>query len=77
MADTGKKRSLTEGEKRTLREKVRDYIRRRFRGEQAPPPGDPYANVGAPLRRGPKGRSGAAVAEIEDDSYKSFLSRKQ
>ena len=59
MADAADERSLSE--------KVRDYIRRFLGGKQAPPPGDPYANVLAPLRRGPKGRSGAAVAEIEDD----------
>jgi hypothetical protein len=39
-------------------------------------PGDPYANVPAPVRRGPKGRSGAAVAEIEDDSFRSFPPRR-
>jgi hypothetical protein len=33
------------------------------------PPADPYAYTMAPLRRGPKGRSGSAVAETEDDSY--------
>jgi hypothetical protein len=68
MADVGKKRSL--------REKVRHYIRRFFGGKPAPPPGDPYANVPAPLRRGPKGRSGAAVAEVENDSYRSFPPRR-
>jgi len=31
--------------------------------------------VMAPVRRGPTGRSGAAVAEIEDDSYRSFPPR--
>ena len=41
-----------------------------------PPPGDPYAYTMAPLRRGPTGRSGAAVAEIEDDSYQSFPPRR-
>lgn len=63
------------GEKRSLMKKVKDSIR----------PGDPYAYVTAPrflrgeqtpLRRGPKGRSGAAVAEIEDDSDRSFPPRK-
>lgn len=37
--------------------------------------GDPYAYVMAPVRRGPKGRSGAAVADIEDDSFRSFPPR--
>jgi hypothetical protein len=39
-------------------------------------PGDPYAYVMAPVRRGPKGRSGAAVAEIEEESFRSFLPRR-
>ncbi len=34
----------------------------------AEPSGEPFANVPASLRRGPKGRSGAvAVAESDDD----------
>jgi hypothetical protein len=41
------------------------------------PPGDPHAYAMAPLRRGPKGRSGAAVAEVEDDSYRAFPPRQQ
>jgi hypothetical protein len=40
------------------------------------PPLDPFADRLVPVRRGPKGRSGAAVAEPEDDSYGSFLPRK-
>jgi hypothetical protein len=28
------------------------------------------------VRRGPKGRSGAAVAEIEEESFRSFLPRR-
>jgi len=39
-------------------------------------PGDPYAYVMAPVRRGPKGRSGAAVAEIEEESFRSFPPRR-
>ena len=45
-------------------------------GKKAAPPGDPHAYVMAPVRRGPKGRSGAAVAEVEEDSYKSFPPRQ-
>jgi hypothetical protein len=48
---------------------------RRLRRKQPPPPADPCAYVPAPLRRGPKGRSGAAVAEIEEDSFQSFPPR--
>jgi hypothetical protein len=40
-------------------------------------PDDPHAYKFAPVRRGPKGRSGAAVAEPEDDSYRAFPPRKQ
>jgi hypothetical protein len=59
----------------SLMKKLSDYLRRFLRGKQTPP-GDPYAYVTAPLRRGPKGRSGAAIAEIEDDSYRSFPPRR-
>jgi hypothetical protein len=40
------------------------------------PPGDPYAYRMAPVRRGPKARSGAAVAEPEDDSYRAYPPRR-
>jgi len=53
---------------------VLDFLKRLL-GKRSSPPGDPYAYAMAPLRRGPKGRSGAAVAEIEDDSYQSFPPR--
>jgi len=59
---------------RSIMQALMDQLRRILRKKQ-PPEGDPYANVGAPLHRGPKGRSGAAVAEIEDDSYYSFPPR--
>ena len=52
-----------------------DFFKRLI-GRKPAQPGDPYAYVTAPLRRGPKGRSGAAVAEIEDDSYQSFPPRR-
>ncbi|MGB2602031.1 MAG: hypothetical protein WBC78_00440 [Candidatus Sulfotelmatobacter sp.] len=50
---------------------------RRLLGKQPPQlPGDPYADQMAPVRRGPKGRSGAAaVAEPEEDSYRAFPPR--
>ena len=53
---------------------AREYYRR-LRKKRSPPPADPYAYTMAPLRRGPKGRSGAAVAEIEEDSFQSFPPR--
>jgi hypothetical protein len=54
---------------------VLETLRRIFRKKPASPD-DPYAYVMAPLRRGPKGRSGTAIAEIEDDSYHSFPPRR-
>jgi hypothetical protein len=62
--------------KRSLMKKLRDQILRLLR-KKSPPEGDPYAYVTAPLRRGPKGRSGAAVAEIEEDSDRTFPPRRQ
>jgi hypothetical protein len=59
------------GEKRSRFRAVLDFLKRLL-GKKPAAPGDPYAYVMAPVRRGPKGRSGAAVAEIEDDSHQSF-----
>lgn len=67
MADVGEKRNR-------LRELL-ERLKRLF-GHKPAAPGDPYAYVTAPVGRGPKGRSGAAVAEIEDDSYRSYPPRK-
>jgi hypothetical protein len=63
------------GEKPSRFRVVLDLLKRLL-GEKPAPPGDPYAYVTAPLRRGPKGRSGAAVAEIEEDSFQSFPPRR-
>lgn len=49
---------------------------KRLLGRKPAAPGDPYAYVMAPVRRGPEGRSGAAVAEIEEDSFRSFPPRR-
>jgi hypothetical protein len=68
------------GEKRSRFRLVLDSLKRLLGKKPAPPAdpyADPYAYVTAPLRRGPKGRSGAAVAEIEEDSYRAFPPRKQ
>jgi hypothetical protein len=63
---------------RSLMKELRDQLRRILRKKSPPEPeADPYAYVTAPLRRGPKGRSGAAVAEIEDDSYRAYPPRRQ
>jgi hypothetical protein len=72
MPDNAKKPSLV----KTLTDSIRRILRRES------PPGDPHAYVTAPLRHGPKGRSGAAVAEIpiaeiEDDSFRMFPPRRQ
>jgi hypothetical protein len=65
-------------EKRSRFRLVLDLLKRLL-GKKPAPPGDPYAYVTAPLRRGPKGRSGAAVVEIEEDSCQTFqkLSRNE
>ena len=62
---------MAEEQKRSRFRMVLDFLKRLL-GKKPTQPGDPYAYVMAPVRRGPKGRSGAAVAEIEDDSYRSF-----
>jgi hypothetical protein len=64
-----------EKQRRSLMKRLKDALRRLLGKKPSPPPADPYAYSMAPLRRGPKGRGGAAVAEIEDDSYRSFPPR--
>ena len=61
---------------RSLRQKFGDFLRWFFRGK-AEPPADPYADKFAPVRRGPKGRSGAAVAEPEEEINSFFPPRRQ
>lgn len=59
-------------EKRSRWQTMLDFLRKLF-GKNPAAPGDPYAYVTAPVRRGPKGRSGAAVAEIEEeDTFKRY-----
>ena len=65
---------MSDGEKQSRFKLLIEFLKRLL-GRKAAPPGDPYAYAMAPLRRGPKGRSGAAVAEIEDDSFRSFSPR--
>jgi hypothetical protein len=67
MADTGTRRN---------RFRIVLELLKRLLGQKPAAPGDPHSYVMAPVRRGPKGRSGAAVAEIEDDSFRSFPPRK-
>ena len=54
---------------------VLDFVRRLFGKEPPSAPGDPYAYRMAPLRNSPRGRSGAAVAEPEEDCYRAFPPR--
>jgi hypothetical protein len=69
---------MVDGEnKKSLMKRFQDLARRILGRKPSPPPADPYAYRMAPVRRGPKGRSGAAVAEIEDDSHRSFTPRRQ
>ena len=56
--------------KRGRLQRLVDWLRRLRNAEKAEPPtpGDPYAYRLAPVRRGPKGRSGAAaVAEPDEE----------
>jgi hypothetical protein len=55
---------------------ILDFLKRLL-GKKPAPPADPYAYAMAPLRRGPTGRSGSAVAELEEDSYRSFTPRRK
>ena len=66
MTEAGDRRSRFRG--------VLDFLKRLL-GRKPAAPGDPYAYVMAPVRRGPRGRSGAAVAEMEEDSFRSFPPR--
>ena len=61
------------GGKRSRFRVMLEFLKRLLRRK---PPSDPYAHVMAPVSRGPKGRSGAAVAEIKDESYRSFPPRR-
>jgi hypothetical protein len=70
-------READDKEKLGIWKELMDQLRRILRKKQKPPEGDPYAYVGAPLRRGPSSRSGAAVAETEDDSYRSYPPRQR
>ncbi len=66
---------MAEEQKRSRFSIVIDFLKRLL-GKKPTQPGDPYAYAMAPVRRGPKGRSGAAVADIEDDSFESFPPRR-
>ena len=61
---------------RSKLQRVKDLLRRIFR-RKPKSPGDPYADRLVPVKGGPKGRSGAAVAEPEDYSFQSFPPRNR
>jgi hypothetical protein len=44
-----------------------DRLKRLFGRKPDPEPDDPYAYSMAPLRRPPRGKSGAAVADVEEE----------
>jgi hypothetical protein len=50
---------------KTALKRVLDIFKRLFR--RKPEPEDPFAYRMAPLRRPPRDRSGAAVAELDDE----------
>lgn len=51
---------------RRLQTRLIELLKRR-RNRPRPEPEDPYAYRMAPLRRPPHGRSGAAVAELDEE----------
>jgi hypothetical protein len=59
--------------RRSLFQALKDLLRRLRRKQ---PPADPYSDRLVPVLRGPRGRSGAAVAEPEEESYAFFPARK-
>ena len=68
-----KKRDRSASYLKRLMDRLKLLLRRR----PDPEPEDPYAYSMAPLRRPPQGRSGAAVAEIEDDEHHDFPPRQR
>jgi len=63
-------------EKASIIRKLLERIARLLRRKPKPEPEDPYAYRTAPLRRPPRDRSGAAVAELgEEDENRSFQPR--
>jgi hypothetical protein len=63
-------------DKRSRLKALIDFLRRRFGKKPPHSPADPFAYVMAPLRSGPRGRSGSAVAEPEDDSFRAYPPRR-
>jgi hypothetical protein len=64
------------GGKRSRFMRILESLRRLLGKKPPQTPGDPYSYRMAPILRGPRGRSGAAVAEPEDDSYRQLPPRQ-
>ena len=63
--------------RRSKLEHLKDFLRRFFRRKPKSPE-DPYAYSAVPIERNPRGRSGAAVAELpEENSFPIFPPRRQ
>ena len=65
--------------KTRLRSRIRIAIDRLRRWWKKEPdlPADPFANRMAPVRRGPRGRSGAAVAEPDEEFFTDARARRR
>lgn len=51
----------------SLFRQILQHLKNLFRRKPEPEPEDPYAYRMAPVKRPPHGRSGAAVAELDED----------
>jgi hypothetical protein len=62
-----------------LKYRLRRALGRWRRGWKREPdlPADPFANRMAPVRRGPRGRSGAAVAEPDEEFFTDAQSQRR
>ena len=60
-------------DRKSLFRKMRDWFRRKRQEPQGPPD---FSERPVTVRGGPKGRSGAAVAELEDDSSRFYQPRR-
>ena len=67
---------MPDAQRRSRFKALLDSIRRLLGKNPPQLPGDPYADRMAPVRRGPRNRSGAAaVAEPKEDSFRAFPPR--
>ena len=59
-----------------LLRRILERLKHLFGRKPEPEPEDPYAYRMAPVKPPPRGRSGATVAEIEDDEDHTFPPRQ-